>query len=217
MDCRFSCLIFPFYANKFPISGFEKTAAYSTICSRIVSVKPVFSRKMCWFQRKNVPISSHFCGFPQTFRRLSTVFSTICGKTEIARNFGNFSGYRKSFPTSFPRKSDFLFQQFQHADFWKIFAVRFSSSFPQNFQQVFLFNSTIFQLFKMSNADSTFQHKFNNCTVKKKVSRFAIFLTFPPFQQSLLLLLIFLIFLFYQNDTHRTANTIATVETFHNF
>ena len=89
--------------------------------------------------------------------------------------------------------------------------------FPQNFQQVFLFNSTIFQLFKMSNADSTFPHAFNNCTVEKKISRFAIFLTFPPFQQSLLLLLIFLIFLFYQNDTHRTANTIATVETFHNF
>lgn len=217
MDCRFSCLIFPFYANKFPISGFEKTAAYSTICSRIVSVKPVFSRKMCWFQRKKCadfkPFLRFSTDFPKTF---NSVFHNLW-KDGNCRNFGNFSGCRKSFPTSFPRKSDFLFQQFQHADFWKIFAVRFSSSFPQNFQQVFLFNSTIFQLFKMSNVNSTFPHNFNNCTVKKKISRFAIFLTFPPFQQPLLLLLIFLIFLFYQNDTHRTANTIATVETFHNF
>lgn len=169
------------------------------------------------FQRKKCTDFKPFLRFSTDFQKtFNSVFHNLW-KDEIARNFGNFSGYRESFPVRFPRKSDFLFQQFQHAIFWKIFAVPFSSSFPQNFQQVFLFNSTIFQLFKMSNAVSTFPHKFNNYTVEKKISKFAIFLTFPPFQQPLLLLLIFLIFLFYQNDTHRTANTMATVETFHNF
>lgn len=169
------------------------------------------------FQRKNSADSKPFSQFSTDFQKtFNSVFHNLW-KDKIARNFGNFSGYRESFPVRFPRKSDFLFQQFQHAIFLKIFAVPFSSSFPQNFPQVFLFNSTIFQLFKMSNALSTFPHKFNNRIVEKKISNFAIFLTFPPFQQPLLLLLIFLIFLFYQNDTHRTANTMATVETFHNF
>lgn len=136
MDCRFSCLIFPFYANKFPISSFEKTAAYSTICSRIVSVKPVFLEKCADFSAKNVPISSHFCGFPQTFRRLSTAFSTICGKIEIARNFGNFSGCRKSFPTSFHENPIFCFNSFNMRIFEKFchsifleFSTKFSTSF----------------------------------------------------------------------------------------
>lgn len=169
------------------------------------------------FQRKKCTDSKPFLRFSTDFpKTFNSAFHNLW-KDGIARNFGNFSGYRESFPVRFPRKSDFLFQQFQHAIFWKIFAVPFSSSFPQNFPQVFLFNSTIFQLFKMSNALLTFPHKFNNRIVEKKISKFAIFLTFPPFQQPLLLLLIFLIFLFYQNDTHRTANTMATVETFHNF
>ena len=168
MDCRFSCLIFPFYANKFPISGFEKTAAYSTICSRIVSVKPVFSRKMCRFQRKK-------CADFKPFLRFST-----------------------DFPKTFNSVFHNLWKDGNCPKFRKFFWV--SEIFPNQFSTKIRFSvSTV-----------------STCGFLKNFCR-SIFLTFPPFQQSLLLLLIFLIFLFYQNDTHRTANTIATVETFHNF
>lgn len=130
------------------------------------------------FQRKNSADSKPFSQFSTDFQKtFNSVFHNLW-KDKIARNFGNFSGYRESFPVRFPRKSDFLFQQFQHAIFWKIFAVPFSSSFPQNFPQVFLFNSTIFQLFKMSNVLSTFPHKFNNCIVEKKNQQFRHFSDF---------------------------------------
>lgn len=170
----------------------------------------ISAKKMCRFQA----IFAVFHRLSEDFQQCFPQFVERRKSPEISEIFlgvGNLS------QPVFHENPIFCFNSFNMRIFKKFFAVRFSSSFPQNFQQVFLFNSTIFQLFKMSNVDSTFQHKFNNCTVKKKISGFAIFLTFPPFQQPLLLLLIFLIFLFYQNDTHRTANTIATVETFHNF
>lgn len=170
----------------------------------------ISAKKMCRFQA----VFAVFHRLSEDFQQRFPQFVERRKSPEISEIFlgvGNLS------QPVFHENPIFCFNSFNMRIFEKNFAVRFPLSFPQNFQQVFLFNSTIFQLFKMSNAVSTFPHKFNKFTVKKKISRFAIFLTFPPFQQPLLLLLIFLIFLFYQNDTHRTTNTIATVETFHNF
>ena len=154
MDCRFSCLIFPFYANKFPISGFEKTAAYSTICSRIVSVKPVFSRKMCWFQRKK-------CADFKPFLRFSGNLSQPVFHENPIFCFNSFNMriFEKFLPFDFPRV------------FHKIFN-KFFFSTPQSFNfskwvmrfQLFHTFSTI-ALLKKKSADSPFFwlfHRFNS-------------------------------------------------------
>lgn len=170
----------------------------------------ISAKKMCRFQA----IFAVFHRLSEDFQQRFPQFVERRESPEISEIFlgvGNLS------QPVFHENPIFCFNSFNMQIFEKFLSFDFPRVFHKIFNKFFLFNSTIFQLFKMSNADSTFPHKFNNCTVEKKISRFAIFLTFPPFQQPLLLLLIFLIFLFYQNDTHRTANTIATVETFHNF
>lgn len=128
--------------------------------------KARFFSKMFRFQRKIQLIPSRFHSFPQTFRRLSTAFSTICGKTKSPEILGIFLGIGNLSQPVFHENPIFV-STVSTCDFLKIFSVPFSSSFPQNFPQVFLFNSTIFQLFKMSNVLSTFPHKFNNCIVEK--------------------------------------------------
>ena len=121
----------------------------------------ISAKKMCRFQA----IFAVFHRLSEDFQQCFPQFVERRKSPEISEIFlgvGNLS------QPVFHENPIFCFNSFNMRIFKKIFAVRFSSSFPQNFQQVFLFNSTIFQLFKMSNVDSTFQHKFNNCTVKKK-------------------------------------------------
>lgn len=184
MDCRFSCLIFPFYANKFPISGFEKTAAYSTICSRIVSVKPVFSRKMCWFQRKKM---CRFQAIFAVFHRLSEDFQQRFPQfverrkwleiSEIFLSVGNLSQpvFHENPIFCFNSFNMRIFEKFLPFDFPRVFHKIFNKFFfstPQSFNfskwvmriQLFHTISTI-ALLKKNSADSSFFwlfHRFNS-------------------------------------------------------
>ena len=166
------------------------------------------------FFSKNVPISakkfSRFQAIFTVFHRLSEDFQQRFPQFVERQNrpkFWEFFWVSGIFPSPFSTKIRFFVSTVSTCDFLKNFCRSIFFEFSTKFSTSFSF-----QLHNLS----TFPHKFNNRIVEKKISNFAIFLTFPPFQQTLLLL-IFLIFLFYQNDTHRTANTMATVETFHNF
>lgn len=134
MDCRFSCLIFPFYANKFPISGFEKTAAYSTICSRIVSVKPVFSRKMFRFQRKKCadfkPFLRFSTDFPKTF---NSVFHNLW-KDGNRPKFRKFFWVSEIFPNQFSTKIRFSVPTVSTCGFLKKIL---PFDFPRVFHKIF--------------------------------------------------------------------------------
>ena len=137
MDCRFSCLIFPFYANKFPISGFEKTAAYSTICSRIVSVKPIFSRKMFRFQRKKCTDSKPFLRFSTDFpKTFNSVFHNLW-KDGNRPKFRKFFWVSEIFPNQFSTKIRFSVSTVSTCGFLKNFCrsifLEFSTKFSTSF------------------------------------------------------------------------------------
>lgn len=170
---------------------------------------PISTKKMCRFQA----VFAVFHRLSEDFQQYFPHFVENRKSPEISEIFlgvGNLS------QPVFHENPIFCFNSFN----MQIFEKFLPFDFPRVFHKIFnkFFFSTP-QSFNFSKRVMRFQLFHTNSTVillKKKISKFAIFLTFPPFQQPLLLLLLFLIFLFYQNDTHRTANTMATVETFHN-
>ena len=137
MDCRFSCLIFPFYANKFPISGFEKTAAFSPIWRRVVVVKPVFfsknvlisAKKMCRFQaifavfhRLSEDFQQRFPQFVERWKlpEISEIFLGVGNLSQpvfhenpiFCFNSFNMRIFEKFLPFDFPRVFHKIFNKF---------------------------------------------------------------------------------------------------------
>lgn len=169
----------------------------------------ISAKKMCRFQA----IFAVFHRLSEDFQQRFPQFVERRKSPEISEIFlgvGNLS------QLVLHKNPIFCFNSFNMRIFEKILPFDFPWVFHKIFNK-FFFSTP--QFFNFSKWVMPFQLFHTNSTIalfKKKISRSAIFLTFPPFQQPLLLL-IFLIFLFYQNDTHRTANTMATVETFHNF
>lgn len=137
MDCRFSCLIFPFYANKFPISGFEKTAAYSTICSPDCVCKarffsknvPISAKKMCRFQaifavfhRLSEDFQQRFPQFVERWKlpEISEIFLGVGNLSQpvfhenpiFCFNSFNMRIFEKFLPFDFPRVFHKIFNKF---------------------------------------------------------------------------------------------------------
>lgn len=170
----------------------------------------ISAKKMCRFQA----IFAVFHRLSEDFQQRFPQFVERRKSPEISEIFlgvGNLS------QPVFHENPIFCFNSFNMRIFEKFLPFDFPRVFHKIFNKFFFSTPQSFNFSKRVMWIQLF-HKFSTIALlKKKISRFAIFLTFPPFQQPLLLLLIFLIFLFYQNDTHRTANTMATVETFHNF
>lgn len=137
MDCRFSCLIFPFYANKFPISGFEKNGCIfhnmqpDCVCkARFFSKNVLISaKKMCRFQaifavfhRLSEDFQQRFPQFVERWKlpEISEIFLGVGNLSQpvfhenpiFCFNSFNMRIFEKFLPFDFPRVFHKIFNKF---------------------------------------------------------------------------------------------------------
>lgn len=184
MDCRFFLPHFSILCKQISDFRFWKNGCiFHNMQPDCVCKARFFSKNVPISAKKIQPIPSRFHSFPQTFRRLSTAFSTICGKTKSPEILGIFLGIGNLSQSVFHENPIFCFNSFNMRFFEKFLSFHFLRVFhkifhkfffstPQSFNfskwvmhfQLFNTNSTIALLKKKSAISPFFWlfHRFNS-------------------------------------------------------